>query len=224
MAGLKPGAVICEIMNLDGTMARVPELAEFCRKHGMKMISVAELIRYRLHNESFIQRKAEGVLNTEWGRFRSISYHTTLDPELHLALVYGDIRAEGTLVRMHAHCVYGDVFHSVDCDCAAIVRGSLRRITEEGAGVFVYLHQNGPGMRFDEAHIPHPRILTHDRAVPYAPGTDGGMQLQYEAGIGAQILSDLGLREIRLLTNRPRKIVGLEAYGIKVVEQVPIAL
>jgi 3,4-dihydroxy 2-butanone 4-phosphate synthase/GTP cyclohydrolase II len=218
LAGLKPGGVICEIMNEDGSMSRVPELIEFCRKFDIKLISVADLIRYRLHHENVIRRQAEGELRTPWGEFRTISYVSALDSEMHMALVFGKPEPQGALVRMHAKCVYGDVFHSVDCDCDAIVQGALKRIAEEGSGVFVYLHQNGPGMRLHGGGI-----LTHDRAVPYKLGTNGNKQLQYEAGIGAQILSDLGLHQIRLLTNRPRKIVGLEAYGIKVVEQVPIS-
>lgn len=218
MAGLRPGGVICEIMNDDGTMARVPELIEFCREHDLRLISVAELIRYRLHHENFIRRQAEGRVRTQWGEFRTISYCTTLDPEVHLALIHGEPQEAGTLVRMHSHCVYGDVLHSVDCDCHAIVTGALKRIAQEGSGVFVYLHQNGLGMRIADG-----RILTHDRAVPYqVSGSEDGRHLQYEAGIGAQILADLGLRRVRLLTNRPRKIMGLEAYGINVVEQVPI--
>ncbi|HET8546507.1 MAG TPA: 3,4-dihydroxy-2-butanone-4-phosphate synthase [Bryobacteraceae bacterium] len=224
LAGLEPAGVICEIMNEDGSMARVPELIEFCRRHGLKMISVADLIRYRLHNENFIRRQGEGVLHTEWGEFATVSYSSSLDSELHLALVRGDPRPEGTLVRMHSHCVYGDIFHSADCDCSRIVRNALKRIAEEGEGVFVYLHQNSPGLRIQRGVTGAGRILTHDRAVPYSLATDGGRQLQYEAGIGAQILADLGLRRIRLLTNRPRKIMGLEAYGINVVEQVPIEL
>jgi 3,4-dihydroxy 2-butanone 4-phosphate synthase/GTP cyclohydrolase II len=224
LAGLQPAGVICEIMNDDGTMARVPELIEFCRRYDLKLISVADLIRYRLHHENFIRRQGEGTLHTDWGEFATVSYCTTLDSELHLALVRGEPRPEGTLVRMHSHCVYGDVFHSVDCDCSRVVRSSLKRIAEEGEGVFVYLHQNGPGLRIQGGASGSGRIVTHDRSVPYAPSADGARQHQYEAGTGAQILADLGLRRIRLLTNRPRKIMGLEAYGIKVVEQVPIEL
>ena len=207
LAGLRPGGVICEIMNDDGTMARVPQLIDFCGQHGLKMISVADLIRYRLLNERFIQRQTESCIRTEFGDFRTIAYASTIVPEQHLALVHGDIEhRENVLVRMHSHCVLGDVFGSVDCDCNRTIRNSLERIAREGAGVLVYLHQTGPGFRNHKSYT-----------TP-----DGQKTLQHENGIGAQILSDLGLRTIRLLTNHPRKIVGLDAYGIQITEQIPV--
>jgi 3,4-dihydroxy 2-butanone 4-phosphate synthase/GTP cyclohydrolase II len=207
LAGLRPGGVICEIMNDDGTMARVPQLREFCVRHDVKMISVADLIRHRLQNERFIRRQSEGCLRTEFGDFKTIVYSTNVLPEMHLALVHGEIAGrENVLVRMHSHCIYGDVFGSLECQCHQVVRNSLQRISEEGAGVLVYLHQTGPGIR--------------NHAVPGTP--DGQRQLQHESGLGAQILSDLGLHTIRLLTNHPRKVVGLDAYGIEIVEQVPV--
>src|SRR3954463_1986782 len=150
LAGLRSGGVICEIMNPDGTMARVPQLADFCREHGLKMISVADLIRYRLHNERVIHRQAEGTLTNQFGTFRTIAYTSSVDPETHLALIYGDISAttKPVLVRMHAHCTYGDVFNSDECDCHAIVEGSLEAIVREGCGVLVYLHQSSHGLRY----------------------------------------------------------------------------
>jgi 3,4-dihydroxy 2-butanone 4-phosphate synthase/GTP cyclohydrolase II len=211
LAGLDPSGVICEIMNEDGTMARVPQLREFCARHGLKMISVAELIRYRLRHEHYVHRHAEGCLATEFGTFRSILYASEISPESHTALVFGDIaNQERVLVRMHSHCAYGNLFGSARCDCQAMVRGSLKRIAEEGAGVLVYLHQTGLGLRTEDG-----KIIEHERHVSQAP-------TQHEVGIGAQILSDLGLHTIRLLTNHPRKIAALEGFGIEIVEQVPI--
>jgi 3,4-dihydroxy 2-butanone 4-phosphate synthase / GTP cyclohydrolase II len=225
LAGLKPGGVICEIMNPDGTMARVPQLLEFCREHGLKMISVAELIRYRLKTERVVHATAQGVIHTEFGEFRTMAYASSVDPDTHLALVVGDIRSEQpVLVRMHAHCTYGDVFSSKECDCHATIKGSLRRMTEEGRGVLVYLHQSNPSLRIQRTPDGQARIVPHIRGANYIPGADGQRRLQHEAGIGAQILADLGLRQIRLLTNHPRKIVGLEAYGIEVVGQEAVPL
>jgi 3,4-dihydroxy 2-butanone 4-phosphate synthase/GTP cyclohydrolase II len=204
LAGLYPAGVICEIMNDDGTMARVPQLIEFCRRHGLKMISVADLIRHRLQHERSIHHREEGRILTEFGEFRTVLYTSDLNPASHLALVRGEVAGrDNVLVRMHAHCAYGNLFGSTECDCHDLVRGSLKRIAAEGAGVLVYLHTNGPG------------ILGHSRNVSQPPQ-------QHEVGLGAQILSDLGLHTIRLLTNHPRRIVALEGFGIRIVEQVPV--
>ncbi|HYZ86622.1 MAG TPA: 3,4-dihydroxy-2-butanone-4-phosphate synthase [Bryobacteraceae bacterium] len=222
LAGLLPGGVICEIMNPDGTMARVPELLEFCKRHNLKMVSVADLIRYRLQTEQFVRREAEGSIETEFGVFQTISYKSPADPGKHLALIKGSLRsAYPALVRMHAHCAYGDIFGSLSCDCRKILMGSLERIAEEGNGVLVLLHQTGPGIRTQRG--PHHDVLvTHTREQAYQVSPDNQKRLQHEAGIGAQILADLGLRKIRLLTNHRRKIVGLEAFGIEVIEQIPV--
>ncbi len=223
MAGLSPAGVICEIMNPDGTMARVPQLREFCAAHGLKMISVAELIRHRMRTERFLRRVAEGTIETEFGAFRTVAYSSDLSPEYHLALVRGEvIGREGVLVRMHARCVYGDVFGSTACDCARLVRSSLQAIAREGHGVLVYLHETGPGFRTEDSPDGPARMLSHSRDFMHYQGEAGQRQLQHEHGIGAQILSDLGLHTIRLLTNHPRKIVALEGFGIEVVEQVPV--
>jgi 3,4-dihydroxy 2-butanone 4-phosphate synthase/GTP cyclohydrolase II len=203
LAGLTPAGVICEVMNDDGTMARVPQLIEFCRKHDLVMTSVADLIRYRMQHERYIHRRSETVLQTPSGSFRAIWYSSDIEPERHLALVRGDVSGpEPVLVRMHSHCLYGDVFGSTHCECQAMIRGSLEQIAVEGRGVLVYLHQNGPGLR-------------HETGAASA-------HLQHENGIGAQILSDLGLHSIRLLTNNPRKVVALEGFGIQIVDQVPV--
>lgn len=223
LAGMIPAGVICEIMNPDGTMARVPQLVKFCEQHGVKMTSVAELIRYRLKNERFIQRRAEGCIETEFGEFRTIAYSSDINPEIHLALVRGEPRGnEKVLVRMHSHCVYGDVFGSRFCDCQKLVRESLRKIAEEGVGVLVYLHQTGTGFRIEKDENGAARMASHARDFMHYSGAAGQRLFQHESGIGAQILSDLGLHTIRLLTNHPRKIVALEGFGIEIVEQVPV--
>jgi 3,4-dihydroxy 2-butanone 4-phosphate synthase / GTP cyclohydrolase II len=216
LAGLMPAGVICEIMNPDGTMARIPQLEEFCALHGFKMASVADLIRYRLKTERFIHREAEGCVETDFGGFRTIAYESELNGEYHLALVRGEVAGrENVLVRMHSRCVYGDVFGSTLCDCSRLMRGSLRAIAAEGAGVLVYLHETGPGFRIQrdiEEGGPR-RITPHGRDLH---------PLQHEHGIGAQILSDLGLHTIRLLTNHPRKVVALEGFGIEIVDQIAV--
>ncbi len=226
LAGLRPGGVICEIMNDDGTMSRVPDLEKFCARHDLKLISVADLIRYRLHTEKFIRRKAEGRLQTAEGEFHTIAYTSTINPEIHLALVHGEVeKADVVTVRMHTHCAFGNILGSIECDCDKLVRTSLRRIVKEGAGVLVYLHESGSGLRMLPAEeVGEPRkLVSHGRKFKHYTTPDGQRLLQYESGIGAQILSDLGLRKVRLLTNHPRKIVGLEAFGIEIVEQAPVS-
>jgi 3,4-dihydroxy 2-butanone 4-phosphate synthase/GTP cyclohydrolase II len=203
LANLEPGGVICEVMNEDGTMARVPELERFCEKHGLKMISVASLIRHRHRTERFLQRRGEGCLRTEFGDFKTITFVSSIDGEQHIALVCGEIAGhENVLVRMHARCVAGDVFGSTECDCHATLQASLERIAEEGRGVLVYLHETGMGER---KHSPR----ADQRPIQ-------------ESGIGAQILADLGLTKIRLLTNHPRKVVGLDAFGIQITGSTPL--
>ena len=218
LAGLNPGGVICEIMNEDGSMARLPELRDFCRTHDLKLISVADLIRYRLENERFVHRLAEGRIDTAAGTFRSIAYQNTINEEQHLALVYGDLDRDGeVLVRMHSHCAYGDLFGSLACHCRSRLERSLAAIAAAGSGVLVYLHHTGAGVRFDG-----PRILTHGRDFTRFTPTDSHETTQHESGIGAQILADLGLRRIRLLTNHQRRVPGLEGYGIEITGQVEI--
>jgi 3,4-dihydroxy 2-butanone 4-phosphate synthase/GTP cyclohydrolase II len=208
MCGMRPGGVICEIMNDDGSMARVPQLTEFCKRHGLKMISVESLIRYRLSNEQLVERRAEGCLDTEFGSFKTVSYVSPINGESHLALVRGNVRgARNVLVRMHARCLLGDVFGSTQCECRDTLRASLERIAEEGAGVLVYLHQTGLGARQHHTPVLH----RHEQAPP-----------QEETGIGAQILADLGLSTIRLLTNHPRKVLGVDAFGIEILSHVPV--
>ena len=225
LTGLKPGGVICEVMNEDGTMARVPQLKVFCERHGIKMISVADLIRYRMKHERIVQRSAEGLLKTGLGEYRTYAYRSSIDPETHTAVVFGrPEQREVALVRMHARCTFGDVFGSTECDCQRILRASLERIAKEGAGVLVYLHQTDAGTTLAEPEsgggLPH--LVTHTRAHMHYASPAGQRLLQHETGIGAQILSDLGLTRIRLLTNHPRKVVGLEGFGIEIVEQTPV--
>ncbi|MBI3665053.1 MAG: 3,4-dihydroxy-2-butanone-4-phosphate synthase [Acidobacteria bacterium] len=224
MAGLVPAGVICEIMNDDGSMARVPQLLEFCARHGLKMLTIAELIRYRLQHERFLRRIAEGSVQTPYGEFRTIAYQSETDPEIHVALVRGEVEnAESVLVRMHSRCLLGDVFHSTLCECHQLVERSLERIAEEGKGVLVYLHHTGPGYYVETGPEGAKRMVSHGREYYQYLGEAGQRRLQYESGIGAQILSDLKLRAIRLLTNHPRKIVALEGFGIRIVDQVPVA-
>jgi 3,4-dihydroxy 2-butanone 4-phosphate synthase/GTP cyclohydrolase II len=253
LAGLDHSGVICEVMNDDGSMARIPQLIEFCRLHNMKLLTVADLIRYRMQNERHVRRIAESVLPTRHGNFRMIAYASDADNELHVALVRGDLGAgagpatvdknvvatsgadkNSPLVRVHSHCLTGDAFGSTACDCYATIDRSLAAIAEAGRGVFVYLHHTGRGFQIDPRVALRdgaretdggelPRIRFHDRDET---GQDLGAQrqVQRESGIGAQILIDLGLRRIRVLTNHPRKVVALDGYGLEIVDQVPLGL
>jgi 3,4-dihydroxy 2-butanone 4-phosphate synthase/GTP cyclohydrolase II len=227
IAGLEPSGVICEIMNDDGTMARVPQLAEFCRRHNLKLLTIADLIRYRMRHERYVKRIAETVLPTRHGEFRMIAFASEVDNELHVALTRGELAgSQPPLVRVHSHCLTGDVFGSLACDCREIIDRSLEAIAADGRGVFVYLHHTGRGFRIDSAAeesgaLPH--ILFHSRAE-IDQDLNRQRQVWRESGIGSQILIDLGLRRIRVLTNHPRKLVALEGYGLEITEQVPLRL
>jgi 3,4-dihydroxy 2-butanone 4-phosphate synthase/GTP cyclohydrolase II len=224
LAGLSPGGVICEIMNEDGTMSRVPQLLEFCGRYGLKMISVADLIRYRLQTEKFIRRDAAGRLKTPYGEFESIRYVSRLDNEAHLVLVHGDVAGKSNvLVRVHSHCVYGDVFASTECDCHQLIPAALEAIAKTECGVFIYLHQTGSGLPAVWREGKR-ELIAHRRAQSNFIPSEHQQPLQHESGVGAQILSDLGLSSIRLLTNHPRKVVGLEGFGIQITDQVPFAV
>jgi 3,4-dihydroxy 2-butanone 4-phosphate synthase / GTP cyclohydrolase II len=218
MAGLVPAGVICEIMNEDGTMARVPDLIEFCGQHQLKMLTVAELIRYRMENERYVARAGEAMLPTRHGEFRMIAFESQLDGESHVALVRGDVeRATGpVLVRMHSHCLAGDVFGGALCDCQEVLDRSLERIAQEGTGALIYLHQTSKGFSVDEEK----RLVFHREAPKNRSAHQ--RKTQREIGVGAQILSDLNIRSIRLLTNHPKRVAALEGFGIRIAEQVPV--
>ena len=225
LAGMVPSGVICEIMKDDGSMARVPDLIEFCREHHMKMITVAELIRYRMEHERYVHRVGEALVDTRFGEFRMIAYESEVDGgESHVALVRGDIEQSDTpvLVRMHAHCLMGDVFGATGCECHATLQGALHRISQEGRGALIYLHQTSQG--FSVEKLGDRTALGFHRGQRLPSLYDNERQIQREIGIGAQILSDLNLRRIRLLTNRPKKVAALEGFGIEIVEQVPVEL
>jgi 3,4-dihydroxy 2-butanone 4-phosphate synthase/GTP cyclohydrolase II len=223
LAGMVPAGVICEIMRDDGTMARVPDLIQFCNTHGLKMLTVAELIRYRMQHERYVHRLGEALVETAHGTFRLIAYASDVDGnESHLALVLGDIEnsQEPVLVRMHAHCLLGAVFGSTACDCRATVEGSLQAIASEGRGALIYLRHTSKGFSVEQTGQ-HAALSFH-RERRLAPGPESERTAQREIGMGAQILSDLNLRRIRLLTNHPRRVLGLEGFGIEIVERVPI--
>src|SRR5246127_4296908 len=225
LAGMVPAGIICEIMKDDGSMARVPDLIEFCREHKMKMLTVAELIRYRMAHERYVHRVGEALVDTRFGEFRMIAYESEVDGgESHVALVRGDIEHSDVpvLVRMHAHCLMGDVFGATGCECHATLEGSLRRIAQEGLGALIYLHQTSQGFSIEK--VGDRKALSFHRGRKLPSLLDTERQTQREVGIGAQILSDLNLRRIRLLTNRPKKVAALEGFGIEIVEQVPVQL
>jgi len=226
IAGLSPAGVICEIMNEDGTMSRVPQLIEFCKEHNLKMLTVADLIRYRMQHERYVRRVAEAILPTRYGQFRMIAYYSEVDHDQHIALVRGNLEGgTAALVRVHSHCLTGDVFGSTTCDCSQLVPLSLEAIAKENRGVFLYLHHTGRGFSVDSSDDPGtlPQIHFHKRGqLDREPARQ--RLVQHESGIGAQILIDLGLKDIRVLTNHPKKVVALEGYGITIADQVPLHL
>ncbi len=225
MAGMVPAGIICEIMREDGTMARVPDLIEFCRTHDLKMLTVAEVIRYRMQHERYVHRVGEALVNTRQGEFRVIAYQSEVDGgDSHLALVRGDITHgdEPVLVRMHSHCLIGDVFGSAGCDCRATLEAALEAIAAEGRGALIYLHQSARGFSVEKVGDKTAISFQHDRTSPSLPESE--RRTQREIGLGAQILSDLNLRRIRLLTNHPRRLAALEGFDIEVVENVPVTL
>ncbi|MGA9642439.1 MAG: 3,4-dihydroxy-2-butanone-4-phosphate synthase [Terriglobales bacterium] len=225
MAGMVPAGIICEIMRDDGTMARVPDLIEFCTVHNMKMLTVAELIRYRMQHERYVHRVGEAMVETKHGEFRLIAYESEVDGgDSHIALIRGDISDSDApvLVRMHAHCLLGDVFGATGCECNRTLEGSLEMIAAEERGALIYLHQTSRG--FSAEKVGEQSFLTfhRERRLPTLP--DSERKIQREIGLGAQILSNLNLKRIRLLTNHPRRVAALEGFDIEIVEQIPVRL
>jgi len=224
LAGMVPAGIICEIMNEDGTMSRVPDLIKFCNEHGMKMLTVAELIRYRMAHERYVRRVGEALLPTSHGEFRMVAYESEINgDESHIALLKGDVEnaSEPVLVRMHAHCVVGDVFGATWCECHRFIERSMEMISREGLGALIYLHQSSKGFTVEKLGERTVLSFHRDRRLPSLPESE--RKTQRDIGIGAQILSDLKLRRIRLLTNHPRRVAALEGFDIEIVEQVPIA-
>jgi len=223
LAGLYPAGVICEIMNDDGTMARVPELSEFASKHNLKMITIKDLIKYRMRTESFVKRLVTVKLPTVYGgEFTAIAYTNEIDDNIHIALVKGEIKPEDEiLVRVHSKCLTGDVFGSARCDCGGQLHRAMEMVKREGKGVILYMNQEGRGIGLIN------KLKAYELQDKGLDTVEANIKLGFKPdlrdyGIGAQILVDLGVRKMRLMTNNPKKIVGLEGYGLKVVARVPI--
>lgn len=224
LAGLKPAAVICEIMDDDGTMARMPSLEKFSKQHGVGICTVADLVEYRMRTESFVKIAAETVIPTGYGGdFRIVAFENEIDDLLHLALVKGDISSEKPmLVRVHSECMTGDIFGSLRCDCAEQLHKAMAMIEKEGAGVIVYMRQEGRGIGLVNKLKAYDLQMNHGLDTVEANQKLGFKDDLRDYGVGAQILAILGVKKMRLLTNNPKKIVGLDGYGLSIVEQIPI--
>lgn len=222
LAGLDPSGVICEIMNDDGTMSRVPELLEFSAAHKIKIVTVKDLIRFRMKTETFVHRVSDTRLPTEFGDFTVVAYSNDVDANIHMALVKGEIHPnDEVLVRVHSECLTGDVFGSKRCDCGDQLHSAMRKINEAGKGVVLYMRQEGRGIGLVN------KLKAYELQDKGLDTVEANIKLGFKAdlrdyGVGAQMLVDLGVRKMRLMTNNPKKIVGLEGYGLKVVERVPV--